>query len=98
MGGSMSIPFTFIPSAIKRASENDRDQATLALVGYITGILHFAPESIGAEHREGLIQRINKVRQTQGIDRIAFVNETAARIREAATPSIVPNKVKEHLT
>jgi hypothetical protein len=82
----MSIPFNAIPSTVRRASETERDQAALALVGYVSGILTFSPEDISDGYREGLIQRINKVRQTQGIDRITFVNETAARIRAAVEP------------
>lgn len=91
----MTIPFHTV-SSVRRASEIERDQAALVLVGYVAGILHFAPDSLGAELRAGLIERINKVRQTQGIDRIMLANETAARIREAAAP-IIPNKVKESI-
>lgn len=93
---SVSIPFAKVPSRIRRASEIDRDNAALVLVGYIAGILHFSPDGISDEYRAGLILRINKVRATQGIGRAMIVNETPPKIREAATP-IIPNKVKESI-
>jgi hypothetical protein len=80
----MSIPFSKINSRPRRASEQDRDHAALALVGYIAGILRFAPEAVAEDFREGLIARIGKVRQTQGLEQWIFVNETTARIRAGA--------------
>jgi hypothetical protein len=70
---------------VKRAGESDRDQAAITLAGYITGILQFSPDMIGGGYRDGLIERVNKVRQTQGIKPIVLL-ETVPSIRAFVTP------------
>ena len=57
-------------------------ESLLLLVGYI--LFKFAPACLPAAYRDGLMERVNAVRRTQGIDRATLVNETAARIRAAA--------------
>jgi len=79
-----AIPFGAVGTATRRASEAERDNAAMALVGYILGIFKFAPACLPAAYRDGLMERVNAVRRTQGIDRATLVNETAARIRAAA--------------
>lgn len=85
----MSIPH-HLPSSTKLAPAIDRDRAALILVGYLSTMLDCEEIKLPEGWRQGLRQRIDKVRQTQGL----FATEAAARIREAAAP-IVPNKVKE---
>ncbi len=65
----MSIPFEQI-GAKQRASEWERDRATMTLIGYVEGVL----ESDGIEtlFREGVKQRVNAVRQAYGLKPLTF--------------------------
>ncbi len=65
----MSIPFEQI-GAKQRASEEERDSATMALIGYVEGVL----ESDGIEtlFREGVMKRVNAVRQAYGLKPLTF--------------------------
>jgi hypothetical protein len=77
------IPFASTSTG-KRGSEIERDHAAMVLAGYITGMLHFDPECISEHFRDGLTERLNKLRQAQGIDKAVFVREAATRICQAA--------------
>ena len=79
-----SIPFETIGSRTRRAGEADRDNAAMALAMFLVHVLNFAPDKIAADIREDIQKRINKVRQSQGNGDVAFVNETAAKIKAAA--------------
>jgi hypothetical protein len=70
---------------MKPANEGDRDQAAITLAGYVTGILQFSPDMIGDGYRDGLIERVNKVRQTQGIQPIVLL-QTVPSIRAFVKP------------
>jgi hypothetical protein len=77
------IPFASASNG-KRESELDRDRAALELAGFITGMLHFDPECIGEHFREGVMRRLNQLRQVHGIDKAMFIHQAAAGIRQAA--------------
>jgi hypothetical protein len=80
------IPFEAVGAAPRRASERDRDNAALALAGCIIALLKFHGYSFSERHREGLLERANKVRRSQGNGDVTFVHDTAERIRAAAEP------------
>jgi hypothetical protein len=85
---------------VKQASESDRDQAAITLAGYITGILQFSPDMIGDGYRDGLIERVNRVRQTQGIQPIVLL-DTVPSIRAFVMPVLTQSEfeaTEERLT
>ncbi len=71
----MTVTFSNIRTEAK-ASPFDRDCATLALMGYLSGVLNSWPHPISANCRDALLERLNEVRRTQGIACIEFDKET----------------------
>lgn len=75
------IPFEVIGKPGRRASERDRDNAAMELVGYVTIMLRFG---VASDWQEQLLKRANKVRRTQGNGDVVFINDAAERVLAAA--------------
>jgi hypothetical protein len=82
-----AIPFESVGPKNQRASERERDNAAMELVGYVIVMMRFG---LAIDWHEQLLKRANKVRRTQGNGEVVFVAETAEAIRAAVATDAKP--------
>jgi len=80
MSGTVEFPPMRVGA--RRGTEAERDRAAIALAQYISGLLQFDAQSLAPHVREGLSERVTKLRRLQGLE-ASTVAELANRIRAA---------------